>query len=176
MELSAAIDLIQNGYLQDKAPSYWIDLGCGNGLFTKALGSLLSPGSIVYAVDKNPQALGLLPQTVGNIQVQKIATDFVYETLHLPPMDGILMANSLHYVSDRLSFLSKARHWLKEDGCFLLVEYDTDLANPWIPYPIPYDSLGRLFSPLGYRTIKKLAELPSVYNRAPIYAALLSIK
>jgi hypothetical protein len=53
----------------------------------------------------------------------------------------------------------------------LLVEYDMDTANPWVPYPVSFTSLMQLFQELGYTTIQHLGELPSRYNRANIYAA-----
>jgi trans-aconitate methyltransferase len=173
MEVKSAIDLIRNERLHANHPSLWTDLGCGSGLFTKALAHLLPKASTIYAVDKNPKALRQLSLSEGDVWVQKVEADFIFDNLSLPPLDGILMANALHFVSDKVSFLSRAKNWLKAEGCFLLVEYDTNAPNPWVPYPVPYFSLVHLFEPLGFRTIIKLEERPSLYHRAPIYAALL---
>ena len=51
MQLSEAIQLIQHPVTKEK--SAYADLGCGNGLFTKALAQLVAPQSVIYAVDKN---------------------------------------------------------------------------------------------------------------------------
>lgn len=173
MEVSAAIALIRNDHLRTNHPVLWADLGCGTGLFTLALAHLLPAGSTVYAVDKNPSALRHLSPSKAGISVQKVEADFTGENLRLPPLDGILMANALHFVHEKTVFLAKAKSWLKAGGCFLVVEYDTETPNPWVPYPISYHSLINLFESLGYRAIEKLAERPSVYHRALIYAALI---
>lgn len=173
MELSAALLLIRHQRLLTPPAACWADLGCGSGLFTTALSRLLPEGSTVYAVDKNRRALSLIPLVQRTITVQKILADFTTEDLSLPPLNGILMANALHYVPHQDAFLARARKWLKVEGCFLLVEYDTNLPNQWVPYPLPFSSLARLFTPLGFRSIEKLGERPSVYQSAPMYAALI---
>lgn len=173
MELSAALHLIRHPRLLSPGPACWADLGCGSGLFTTALAQILPRGSTVYAVDRSRLSLEQVPSVPGGLRVKKLLADFAAEDLPLPPLDGVLMANSLHYVEDQEAFLARAPKWLKPQGCFLLVEYDTDQPNKWVPYPIPFNSLAGRFSPLGFRNIEKIAERPSVYRSAPIYAALI---
>lgn len=57
MELSAAIELIQNEHLPPPHPAVWCDLGCGSGLFTAALAHQIKADSTIYAVDKMPVKL-----------------------------------------------------------------------------------------------------------------------
>ena len=38
----------------------WADLGCGDGIFTLALHSLVGPGSEIYAIDNDRHALDAL--------------------------------------------------------------------------------------------------------------------
>ena len=52
MQLSEAIELIQKINIPGNKPQVWADLGCGDGLFTRALATLLPEGSIIHAVDK----------------------------------------------------------------------------------------------------------------------------
>jgi hypothetical protein len=50
------------------------------------------------------------------------------------------------------------------------VEYDTDKSNPWVPYPISFATLERMFGDAGYASVQLLGTRPSIYKRAPLYA------
>jgi SAM-dependent methyltransferase len=171
MELQQAIELIRCDHLVQNKATTWADLGCGTGLFTRALAQFLQPGSTVYAVDSNKDAISKIGPLPGGVVLEKLPADFVRDALPFHNLAGILMANALHFVRDKPSFLQKAKKWLQPGGCFLLVEYDTDRANPWVPYPLPFEALRPLFTPLGFPGVEKLQERPSVYHRSPIYAA-----
>lgn len=176
MQLSEAIELIQNSYLQNQiSPTIWADLGCGSGLFTKALGYFLQPESIIYAVDKNNF---LKPKTTTNdVEILPLQADFMTDKLNMSNMDGILMANSLHYVKDKLSFLERCKKYLKEDAHFLIVEYDTDdPVSKWVPFPENFSSLTVLFKKVGFPISQKLGERPSAFGRKMMYASLFSKK
>jgi len=172
MELTKAIELIRPAAYRFTQISSWADLGSGTGLFTTAMAEVLPPGSTVYAVDKNRNALYDL-KPFPRVNLRKLEADFVKDVLPLSGLDGILMANALHFVADRTAFISTARQWLNDEGCFILIEYDTDTPNPWVPYPVSFASATKLFEHSGYKTIKKLGTQPSLYQRAGIYAALL---
>ncbi len=151
----------------------WADLGCGSGTFTFALATLLQHESIIHAIDSNASLLKQIPSSYYSIKIEKEKIDFINENIHLKNLDGILMANSLHYVSYKKKFLTKSIESLKENGCFLIVEYDTEIPVPtWVPYPINFSSLKELFMNAGYKNIIKLNERASVYG--PImYSALI---
>jgi ubiquinone/menaquinone biosynthesis C-methylase UbiE len=174
MELSKAIDLIKHKNISNAAKTTWADMGCGSGLFTVALSNLLAPGSIIYAIDKNALALKKLHQP-NNIIVEKLQADFIQDHLNLGNLDGILMANSIHFAEEKISFIYKLRKYLKANGSFVIVEYDTDISNQWVPFPISYHSLQRLFTELGYRSFHKIHESPSRYQHANIYSVLITV-
>lgn len=173
MELTVAIDLI-DGLGDMKTKETWADLGCGSGLFTFALAHLLLPESLIYAIDKNPVILDKLPNP-KQVTIQQKQIDFVNEPLMTTNLDGILMANSLHFVRDKPSFIPKILPCLKETGRLLLVEYDTDIPNPWVPYPTSYQTLKSLFERLGFANIIKLGERPSRYHKGNMYAILVTL-
>ncbi len=191
MELQDAIALIKDGEIVVKGgetapkgetgvkaggmapgrPAAWADLGCGSGLFTAALATMLAPGSQLYAIDKQRVTLdSFFPETV---KVQPLQLDFVANELPFQDLDGILMANSLHYVSDQPGFIRRISGHMKETGRFIIVEYDTDAANRWVPYPLSYHKLLRLFHKEGFMDIKRLGERASVYGRANMYAVVV---
>ncbi|TAN12625.1 MAG: class I SAM-dependent methyltransferase [Chitinophagaceae bacterium] len=172
MQLQEAIHLIRNNFLrQQEGPAVWADLGCGSGLFTKALSSFLSPGSMIYAVDKH---LSLQERHLNGVGIIPVQADFVREELQMEKLDGLLMANSLHYVKDKPVFLEKLKKYMKEEIHFLIVEYDTDIPVPvWVPYPVNFNSLISLFTNAGYHRIQKLGERPSRFRRSDMYAAII---
>ncbi|MGB3076692.1 MAG: methyltransferase domain-containing protein [Chitinophagales bacterium] len=173
MDLHQAISLIDHDALSKKTISAWADLGCGSGLFTNALCGLLGHGCIVYAIDKNLNVLNTITSPTS-VQIKKIKADFILDELPVPTLNGILMANSLHYVKDKKALLAKLQQYLKKDAVFLIVEYDTTVSNQWVPFPINFQALGTLFSASGYHAIQKIKEQPSIYNRANIYSAIIS--
>ncbi|GAB3958846.1 hypothetical protein GCM10028805_53810 [Spirosoma harenae] len=173
MILQDAITLLQSNKLIATSSTVWADLGCGTGLFTHALASLQPSGSQIYAVDTNLASLQQITD-YQDVVITKICQDFVQDEWPFDTVDGILMANSLHYVQNKKSFLEKAARHLTTSGCFLLVEYDTNMANPWVPYPISFASLHQLFREAGYSIIEKLHQKSSIYGRANLYSAYVS--
>ena len=169
MQLNEAFKLIQHTITKEKTA--FADLGCGNGLFTKALAQLLSAQSIIYAVDKNQTALNSF-SVDANIQLQKLNIDFIKDEFPFKNLSGILMANSLHYVEDKNAFLLKAKASLAPGGYFIIVEYDTDKANHWVPYPVSFSALHILFEKINFCSVQKLQTHPSRYWRT-IYSALI---
>ncbi len=168
MQHNEAIDLLSYSSGEKQT---WTDLGCGAGTFTLALAHQLKEGSNICAVDKNLSALNKIPNEFDNVQIKKHQADFT--EFDLPEnLDGILMANSLHYVDNKAIFIKKIENKLKYKGSFLIIEYDTDKSNQWVPFPITFQSLKILFENIGFTSITKLNEQPSIYKRANIYSAL----
>lgn len=173
MKLQEAIALLQNENLFENSPSVWADLGCGSGLFTEALASLLFAGSTIYAVDKTMSSFKT-KHAPNDVEIKKRESDFVNHISELKNLDGILMANSLHFVKDKKVFLRNAKDTFRDLPCFLIVEYDNDMSNPWVPFPLSFKSLKTLFEGLGYSDIRKLHEKQSLYNKSKIYSAIIT--
>jgi ubiquinone/menaquinone biosynthesis C-methylase UbiE len=163
MKVEEAIALIRNGVTGD-GPQRWADLGCGGGTFTFALQSLLATGSRITAIDKQKQVL----------PVDFIKADFEKDDLNLRGLDGILLANSLHYVRDKTRLIKKLENYFAAKPAFLIVEYDTSRSNLWVPYPISYQNLRQLFTCLGYSSVNLLAEVSSRFG-GRMYAALVRL-
>lgn len=170
MELKTAVALINTPHLITDTQQVWADLGAGTGFFTKILARFLQPGSTIIAVDKGKIDLDKIPPTAG-INLQTIKADFTSDELKLEGLTGILMANSLHYVKDKMTFLKSIEKSFAGKGRFLIVEYDTEQGNPWVPYPVNFSSLKELFNKAGYASVEKINETPSMYGPRNIYAA-----
>ncbi len=143
----------------------WADLGAGSGAFTLALRELVGPNADIYAVDKDRRSLNELQnshlvhfKTATNLHL--VQTDFS-RSFEIPPLDGVIMANSLHYFKDKEKILRHVQRFLKPDGILLLIEYNVDSGNPWVPYPLSYTTFRTLASRVGFTEPRLLATIPS---------------
>ncbi len=102
--------------------------------------------------------------------VHYITGDFT-RRLDLPLLDGIVMANSLHFVSQKDPLLQLVRSYLRPGGRFILVEYNTDRGNMWVPYPLSYRTWETLARQNGFAQTQLLATVPSRFF-GEMYSAL----
>jgi SAM-dependent methyltransferase len=154
----------------------WADLGAGDGAFTRALADLIGPEAAVYSVDTDSRALGALEREMRSLFpsliVRTIHADFT-KPLDFPPLDGIVMANSLHFQRYACAVLAHAGRWLKPDGKLVVVEYDMERPSPWVPYPLSPARLTEAAACAGLAAPRLLATRPSRYNGS-VYSAVLS--
>lgn len=157
------------GQVPNQAPEVWADIGAGTGVFTVALQMLLAPESTVWAVDKNPHVLWSLPkQNEVNIRVEEGNFE---RKMGLPLFDGIVMANALHYASNPLTVLQNVLQHLKPTGTFILIEYDTEQANPpWVPHPVSLAKFQTLASQVGLTAPQAIHRVSSQYGQNSIYS------
>lgn len=172
MEHKDHLKLLRKGLPRQKG--MWADLGSGDGAFTLALAELLDPQSEIFSVDKDQQKL-LMQQELFQDMFPESNVHFVYQDftqpLSLPPLDGILMANSLHSVMQQKIFLETLRMRLKETGRLVLVEYNTSESNMWVPYPIYYKQFEKLAKEVGFAYVEMLDKVPSEFLHE-MYAAV----
>jgi SAM-dependent methyltransferase len=167
MKISEAIALIRTSRIEWARLQSWCDLGCGSGTFTTALAHLLAPGSTIHAVDLNEKAMEGLPDRYDGVEICKVVADIESSSLRLPSVDGILMANALHFIREQHQFLKRL---LSLTDCFLIVEYERSRPNPWGPYPVGFKILCELFGEAGVERVEKLATRPSLFG-GTIYSA-----
>jgi SAM-dependent methyltransferase len=172
MEHRDHVELIRAGV--EGAGRTWADVGSGRGAFTFALADLLGPGATIYSVDRDAGALQQQATTVAvrfpEVAVHGLVADFT-QPLELPELDGVVMANSLHFVRDKLPVLRRIIGHLKPGGRFVLVEYDADRGNPWVPHPLSFGSWTVLAAEAGLRDTRRTASVPSRFLGS-IYAAV----
>lgn len=165
MEIETAKGLIRTAI---RPGACWADLGAGSGTFSYALSELLGPLGMVIAVD-NKQGFSLEPADEKYAQIHHFEADFTH-VFNLPPLDGILMANSLHYISQQKEVVQKWRQKLLPEGHILLIEYDRAIPSPWVPYPISRKKGKKLLEDLGFESIKEIGSTPSQFQKGDIYA------
>ena len=144
----------------------WADIGAGSGAFTLALADLLGPGARIVAVDRDAGALRENAARVGSrfptVRLEAVVADF-NRPLDLPTLDGLVAANSLHYVArDRQpEVIARLAEHLRLGGTFLVVEYDADRGNPWIPHPWSAERWPALAEAAGLVDPRSLHRVPS---------------
>ena len=168
VKISQATALIRTPLIEWARPQSWCDLGCGSGTFTTALAHLLASGSTIHAVDLDQRALESVPDYYDGVEIRKTLGDIGSPSLRLPAVDGILMANTLHFIQQQQIFL---RRLLAVTDRFLIVEYERTKPNPWRPYPVGFERLRQLFSEAGVERVEKLATRPSLFG-GTMYSAL----
>jgi ubiquinone/menaquinone biosynthesis C-methylase UbiE len=155
----------------------WADLGAGTGAFTLALRELVGPDAVIHAVDKDRSSLtelrGGYERRFGEASSLQILHADFQAIVGLPPLDGVLMANSLHFLKDKAATLSQVRGLLKPGGMLLLVEYNVDTGNPWVPYPLSFSTFKSVAKAAGFEEPQLVATHPSSFLRE-LYAASAS--
>ena len=149
----------------EPGPYRWVELGAGEGNFTRALASLLGSNAHVLAIDRDARAL----RSIGGGFETRVA-DFT-KPLDLHDLDGVLMANSLHFVRDKRPVLEAVRTMLRPGGRLIVVEYETDRGNPWVPHPFSFATWKRLATDAGFAGTEQIGSVPSRYFGS-MYSAL----
>lgn len=147
-------------------PPAWADIGAGTGAFTLALADLLGPGARIVAVDRDAMALAENARTVrARFPATELETRVadLREPLGLGPLDGLVAANSLHFVdsAEQVAVISRLTALLRPAGRFLVVEYDTDVGNHWVPHPFSAARWPALAIAAGLVSPQPLGQVPS---------------
>ena len=164
------VDLIRDGI----TGSAWGDFGAGGGAFTLALAEVLGPSGSIYAIDRDAGALRANARAMRErfplLRVQYDEADFT-SALALPELDGIVMANSLHFQRDAGAVVRHVRGYLKPGGRIVLVEYSIERGNWAVPHPVAYSAWQRLAASAGFDHTELLARRPSRFLKE-IYSAV----
>jgi SAM-dependent methyltransferase len=173
MRVGDAVDMLADSRLDALGPTSWADLGCGRGTFTLALAEQLAAGSTIHAVDLDASALRAIPAAHKSVEITTHRHDFTRQPWPFASVDGVLLANSLHYVEDQAAFIRACESQMQRPRQFVVVEYDTSEASRWVPFPVSATSLMTLFEPACYSSIRVFGRRASIYRREPLYAAVI---
>lgn len=148
----------------------WADLGAGTGTFTRALARILDAGSTIYAVDDDASAVVALRAWASTTTARVIAVKADFrQPLDLPGLgaallDGVLLANALHFVADAERVLTRLAQRVRAGGRIVVVEYDRRAPGPWVPYPIHASRWAHLAASAGLQDAAITATRPSAYS------------
>jgi ubiquinone/menaquinone biosynthesis C-methylase UbiE len=162
MEHADHVNLLRGGIL---APGgVWADLGSGTGAFTLALAELIGPTGEIYSVDQDGGALReqerRFQTRFPGQRVHYLKADFT-QALELPPLDGIVIANALHFRRDPASIVRQMCRYLNIGGRVLVVEYNVDTGNFAVPRPLPFSRWEALARECGFVHTQLLMTRPS---------------
>jgi phospholipid N-methyltransferase len=164
----------------------WADVGAGDGTFTRALSRYLGEAGTIHAIDRDHAAMQRLsaapqaPQASHESRSATIVThtgnvadDASWRGLALPPLNGILIANTLHFVPNagQSAVLERLASSLAHEGRLLVIEYEHRAANRWVPYPIAFEELSAIL-PVTLLQPVKVASRPSAFGGS-MYLSLM---
>lgn len=172
MELATALNLIRNGVPAAQTPQHWADLGAGSGLFTQALARLLPAGSSVQAIDQHKNSLDSISWLYADVSLMRTQADFTTFEFS-ETKDGFIIANALHYIQNQQTQLSRLKKYLTPVGPIIIVEYETNTPNQWVPYPITFRRLESVAINAGFSVVTKVGTVTSAYQSGGMYAAVL---
>ena len=172
MDPTDLVRLLRDGV--DSKGGTWADLGAGDGAFTAALADLLGPGAHITAVDRDAGSLRRAREEVGKrfprTALETLVADFT-RPMELTGLDGIVMANSLHFVRNKAPVLESVRGMLRPGGALVVVEYGADRGNPWVPHPFSFPTWERLAAEAGFERTRRLEVIPSRFLNT-LYSAV----
>ena len=151
-------------------PGTWADLGAGDGTFTRALAVRLGPGARLFAVDRDERALRVLQRQAvrAGTDVTVIRAD-LDRAADLPglesgTLDGFLIANTLHFMREAATVLTRLARLLRPDGVAVVIEYDGRRASRWVPYPVGSAELPAWFGAAGLTPPCMVARTASAFG------------
>jgi SAM-dependent methyltransferase len=173
------VALIRGGIDQSGVPGAggtWADIGAGEGAFTLALADVLGPGARIIAIDRDAGALRANADAMARrfpaTQLTTLVAD-LDRPVDLPMLDGLVAANVLHFVprARQVAAIRSLAAHLRPDAPFIVVEYDADRGNPWVPHPFSMRGWERLAAEAGLEGTTEIGRVPSRFLGA-IYGAV----
>ena len=158
----------------DQPGGVWADFGSGTGAFTLALADLIGSTGVIHSIERDraalaEQARSMLAQFPETI-VHYRPADFT-QPIDLPALDGIVMANSLHFHRSPESIVQLLKRYLRPQGRFIVVEYNIEHGNSAVPYPVSFVQWEELAARCGFTQTRLLMTRPSRFLKE-IYSAV----
>ena len=143
------------------------DLGAGSGYFTFRLARAVGPDGKVYAVDIDPDMIGLLSERAKEAKAQNV------EVVAAKPDDPGLAAQSVdlifncdayHHIDNRVAYFSNVAKTLRPGGRIAIVDFN---GSGWAirasGHYTPEALVKKEMAEAGYRFVGKPLELEKQY-------------
>ena len=151
-----------------------VDLGCGTGLFAKAINHQIKLKSPIICVDSSPEMLKQIPV---NNRYDPILMDAVEFSSKAKDLDKILLKEMIHHVPDKNKLIANLFNSLNPGGIFLLI-----LLPPTIEYPLfelakktyeevqpHHTTIETIFKNVGFETEVSFVTYPLSINKAQYF-------
>jgi len=152
----------------------WADFGSGTGAFTLALAELIGPSGVLHSIERDEYAVRQQQRAFHDRfpdrRVHYHMADFT-RPIDLQGLDGLVIANALHFYREPLSIVQGLKAHLKPSGQFIVVEYNVEQGNTAVPYPISFERWSDLAEAAGFTHTQLLATRPSRFLKE-IYSAV----
>lgn len=142
------------------------DLGAGTGYFSVRLAHRLPRGK-VFAVDIEPKLLEHLAQRAAKAKLTNVETVLAEASDPKLPsgLDAVLVVDTYHHISERVSYFERVRKQLKPDGRVVIVDFRLgDLpVGPPDEHKISRDQTHTELEAAGFQLCDELKSLPYQY-------------
>ena len=71
--------------------------------------------------------------------------------------------DAISHASDKMAVMHHVRSYLKPRGLLLIIEYNVDSGNPWVPYPLTFETWRELALQAGFNEPRLLAKRSSSF-------------
>lgn len=120
-----------------------MDIGTGSGYFSLRLAPMVKK---LIAADVEEAFLMHVQKMADSLSLSNIDTMLIPmdgpEQINRP-LDRILIVNTYHHISDRVSYFKKLHQWLHEDGILFIVDFRKDINGSDVPGPPEEHKLSR---------------------------------
>lgn len=101
------------------------DLGAGGGYFTWHLAGAVGPQGVVYAVDIDETALGLIKKEMTSREITNVVPIRAEPSdAKLPePVDLVFSCDTYHHMQDRVAYFKSLARYLKADGQVAILDF-----------------------------------------------------
>src|SRR5205085_11450057 len=138
------------------------------------------PGGTVDGVERDATAIAareILARRGGSDSRSAIVVrraDFT-QPMELPSLDGVLLANALHFVPDneQARVVEHVARGVVRGGAIVVVEYDDRPPSRWVPFPISLTRLADLASEASVTALEIIGRRLSDFG-GMMYAARMS--